>query len=332
MLKTKRGVAALLLSVSCTLSAGELRLNNGAVLPGELASISADKLVWKADKIGEVTVSKADITSLQTSHAIAVQEAPDEAARTDCIVRVESSLWSLDCASRVPNQVAFAQLHSMPPATSTNGKITTSLDIERGANPSETIEFDLAARWLRPTHRHNVEASVDYETSDGDTTEDEADASYQYDLLRSEGWFWFGRTRYYRDKFEALQEAYSVGVGIGREFTPLDDLRLSVQGGPMEIHYVYSDQGSGTEPGGAWRWSMDWQTPWRGIKAFHSGDLGWIFAIDDGYLFQSKSGVTFPLYEGLIGEVRLDYDRTGVNAFEGSKKDIEWVLGLGYKW
>lgn len=108
----------LLLGTAEPVAAGELRLSNGAVLPGELESIDATTLAWSADQVG---------------------------------------------------------------------KFATSLDIDRGANPSEEIKVDMTARWLRPQRRHNVFVSVDYETSDGDTTDDEADANYQYDILRDNG-------------------------------------------------------------------------------------------------------------------------------------------------
>ena len=64
----------------------------------------------------------------------------------------------------------------------------------------------------------------------------------------------------------------------------------------------------------------------------HSGELGWVFSISDGYLFQSKTGVTVPLYQGLVAELRLDYDRSGVKVGDNGNYDMEWVLGLGYHW
>ena len=322
----------LCMNLAYTAVAGELRLNNGAVLPGELSSITAKTLVWKADKIGDVTVSKTDVLSLHTSNRVPVELARHEPALTGCVIGVENSLWSIDCEKQVPQPVAFAQLHTVPPATSSNGKISTSLDIERGANPSETINLDLTARWLRPTHRHKVDLSVDYETSDGDTTEDEADANYQYDLLRAAGWYWYGRIRYYRDEFEALKQVYAAGPGIGRDFNPIEELTLSLQGGPVEMYYQFDEQGWATEPGANAHWALTWQTPWHGIQASHSGDLGWVFSIEEGYLIQTKTGLTFPLYGGLIGEIRVDYDLTGLSAIDGSKYDLEWILGVGYKW
>jgi hypothetical protein len=98
------------------------------------------------------------------------------------------------------------------------------------------------------------------------------------------------------------------------------------------MYYYYEEQGWATEAGGNTLWSVVWNTPWHGVKASHSGELTWIFSIEDGYLVQTKSGLTFPLYEGLIAEVRLDYDRSGLNAVDGSDYGIEWVLGLGYTW
>ena len=44
-------------------SAGELRLDNGAILPGNW-SASGQNLVWKADRIGDITVAKSDVLDL----------------------------------------------------------------------------------------------------------------------------------------------------------------------------------------------------------------------------------------------------------------------------
>jgi putative salt-induced outer membrane protein YdiY len=319
--------------MACLASAGELRLENGAVLPGELVSIGTRTLAWKADKIGEVTVTKADVVFLHTSNRTTVKVAPDQATQADCLVAVTYGDWSVDCSDQLKSQVvAFANLNTPPPTTSSAGKFTVALDIDRGANPSEEINVDLNGRWLRPGHRHSVDVSIDYQETNNDVTEDDADANYQYDILRDRGWYWFGRTRYYRDKFEALNEVYAATGGIGRDFTPAEDLKLSLQGGPALMYYYYIDQDGQTEPGANLRWTAAWQTPWRGITASHSGEVGWVFSIADAYLFQSKTSLTFPLYQGLIAELRLQYDKSGVSVTNSGNHDLEWILALGYKW
>jgi hypothetical protein len=319
--------------MACLASAGELRLDNGAVLPGELASIGITTLVWKADKIGEVTVAKTDVVSLQTSNRTPLELALEHPAQADCLVGVKNRDWSVDCSDQSTSQaVAFAELHTTPPATSSTGKLTIALDIDRGANPSDEINADLNARWLRPGYRHKVDVSIDYQETNGDVSDDDADANYQYDILRDRGWYWFGRARYYRDKFQALSEVYAGSGGIGRDFTPIEDLTLSLQGGPALMYYFYNGQAGQTKPGANMRWTASWQTPWRGITASHSGEIGWIFSISDAYLFQTKSGFTFPLYKGLVAELRLEYDKSGVNVADNGSHDMEWVLSLGYQW
>ncbi|MCB1687984.1 MAG: DUF481 domain-containing protein [Halioglobus sp.] len=327
----KIAVALLLCSVGLA-SAGELRLDNGAVLPGELVSIGPKNLVWKADKIGDITVAKSDVLDLRTSHRASVRVALHQPPQADCLVEVNNSKWSMDCGAESTQPVAFAQLRSLPPKTGSTGKLAIALDIDRGANPSEELTADLNARWLRPGYRHNVDISTDYEQTNGTTTDDNADANYQYDLLRDNGWYWFGRTRYYRDEFEALEQVYAGMGGLGRELTPSDDLTLSIQSGPALMYFYYQNKGWQTEPGGNVRWTAVWHTPWRGIDLSHSGDFGWVFSISDGYLFQSKSGITVPLYKGLIAEMRLDYDRSGVQVGDNGDYDLSWVLALGYKW
>lgn len=321
-----------LLGWTCLARAGELRLGNGAILPGELVGIGAQSLVWRADKVGAVTIAKSDVLALQTSVRTSVEVAPDQVAKTDCLVGVVNSQWSVECGDQQLPAVAFDELRSLPPTTSSSGKFTAALDIDRGGNPSEEVKLDLVARWLRPGYRHNVDISIDYETSDGNTTDDDADANYQYDLLRDMGWYWFGRTRYYRDKFEAIEEVYALSAGIGREFSRGKDFTLSLQGGPAYMYYNYNDQGWEAEPGGNVRWTAVWNTPWRGITAYHTGELGWIFSVADAYLFQSKTALTFPLYKGLVAELRLEYDRTGATSITGSDYQTEWVLALGYHW
>lgn len=107
---------------------------------------------------------------------------------------------------------------------------------------------------------------------------------------------------------------------------------MSLQGGPALMYYFYEDQDGETEPGASARWTLLWHTPWRGITASHSADFGWIPSIDDAYLLQSKTALTFPLYKGLIAEIRLEYDKSGIDVGNKGDYDTEWIFALGYQW
>ena len=95
---------------------------------------------------------------------------------------------------------------------------------------------------MRPGYRHNADISIDYEQTDGTTTDDDADANYQYDILRDEAGYWFGRSRSPPRTSEALEQVYAGGGGLGRDFTPTDDITFSLQGGPALMYYEYLGQ------------------------------------------------------------------------------------------
>ena len=320
------------MGASCFVQAGVLRLENGAVLPGELVSIGPKKLVWNADKIGNVSIEKSDVLSLQSDRKAPIELGQRSTEFKDCLLEVRKSQWSANCAKEQLHSLASSGLRVPPPATGSTGKFTTALDVDRGANPSDEITVNLKARWNRPGYRHNVYLDVDYEETDGETTDDDADANYQYDLLRDNGWFWFGRGRYYRDEFESLREVYAGGGGIGRDIKPAQDLAISLQAGPALMYYYFEDKDGQLEPGSSMMWTMTWQTHWHDVEVSHSGELGWVFAISDGYLFQSKTALTLPLYKGLVAELRLEYDRAGVSVGSNGDYDLEWVMALGYNW
>ena len=128
-----------------------------------------------------------------------------------------------------------------------------------------------------------------------------------------------------RDRF------YTGSGGIGREFKPLGSLTLTLQAGPGIAYYFYNGQDGKTEPVAGTKWTLVWHTPWHGIEASHTGEFSQILSIADAYLFQSETGLSFPLYKGLIAQLRLDHDRSGVTIGDNGKYNTEWVLALGYK-
>lgn len=122
-----------------------------------------------------------------------------------------------------------------------------------------------------------------------------------------------------------LRPGYRHNVDVTIDYQETNNV---VTDDDADANYQYGQ----TEPGANVRWTAAWQTPWRGITASHSGEVGWVFSISDAYLFQSKTSLTFPLYQGLIAELRLEYDKFGVNVSDSGDHDLEWILALGYKW
>jgi len=329
-----RALVALLYWLPALAWSGQLTLRNGVTLPGALVKIDSKQVVWKADLIGEVTVAKGDVTALQADSPLPVTAPGDSHARPGCSIDLQGSVSELDCAGVASRTVALDSLLTAPPPRSSSGKVTVSLDLERGGNDSDEIKTSATAKWLRPGHRDLFTVSQDYQHSNGDTSDDDADVDYQHDWLRPRGRYWFGRSRYVRDEFNTLTNEFAIAAGPGREFTPHPDLRLTLQGGPTYVYYKIKGRDWDDNPGAQVQWSAVWNTPWRGVQLSHKGNFGWVFEYTDAYNLDSKTSLTYPLVERLIAELSVEYDQTGVSSStdRSDKRDIEWTVSLGYTW
>ena len=78
-----------LIMLAGTVSAGEIRLRNGAILPGELQRIEVSRLIWNADLIGQLSIEKSDVLFLRSDAGIALHDA-DGTTRTACLMQMDT--------------------------------------------------------------------------------------------------------------------------------------------------------------------------------------------------------------------------------------------------
>lgn len=309
---------------------GELQLSNGARIPGELKQIEATKVVWSADLIGDITIDKTSVVSMHTSTRSDLETTAGAVMR-DCGMSSSEGRAELDCTGQVAT-TTLALLESAKPLKEGSGKITTSMTLERGENNKDELELDAHSSWRRLQHRHELDASIDYEEQHGERSDDEASLDYQFDVLRQNGWFWFALVDYNRDRFDNIQESEGLVLGLGRDMNPSAKLKLRAQAGPGVAHLDISGAGRLYKKVGDLKWSGTWDTGLWKMALFHRGDFIW--ALDDiqTYKLQSKSGLTIPLINGLIAELRLDYDHSSAVSNIVENTDMEWVFALGYGW
>jgi len=314
-------------------AAGTLELSNGAVIPGKFVGIDGERVVWKAELIGEIKVDAAEIVRLEG-------RAPPDlrigtiALPSGCPVTAQAAEWTFECGAQAPLAGQWVDLGKVDRQREGSGKITMAVTLERGNTSSNEYEGDARASWRRARLRHNVEGSVDYEEKRGDATDDEASLDYQLDRLITRGWYIYGRTEYDRDRFATIQESWIMGIGVGRTWTLGKSTRLQLQGGPDTGKFDLQGYGRVRESGGNLVWRVDHDLKlWKlDLTLFHEGEFSWLLRDSDLSSLDTQSGLELPLLNGIVAEVRLDYDRIGVNLPEVDNTDIEWVFSLGYKW
>lgn len=323
----------LLLVATGTTQAGRLELTNGAVIPGSFDRLEGDKVVWNADLIGEIRVQQTDVARLDSPVDSRIRVGNDDLPE-DCALRADGAALTVTCADRAPLTASWEDVGRAGRSREGSGRITASLTRERGNSFSDEYEVDASAKWRRDNLRHNLDASLDYEERRSGKTEDEATLDYQLDYVFPSNWYLYGRSEYDRDRFGAVQESLILGAGIGRTWTFFSNLNLLVQAGPDFGRFDLQQAGRVKEGGGNMQWRADHElTLWRwDITLFHRGEYGWLFRDSQYSRLETQSGVEIPLSFGVIAELRLDYDRSGIDPPNTDDTDTEWVLALGYKW
>ena len=310
---------------------GELQLDNGARIPGELKRIEATKVVWSAELIGDISIDKANVVSMHTGTRSDLETAAGEVLR-DCGLSSSEGRTELECTGQPATTITLALLQPAPPLKEGTGKITTSMTVERGENHKNELELDAHSSWRRLQRRHVLDASIDYEERHGDRSDDEAALDYQLDLLRRDGWFWFSLVDYNRDRFDTIQESEGIAVGLGRDLSLASNLKLRVQAGPGIVHLDIDGAGRLYKEVGDLKWSTTWDTGLWKLQLFHSAEFIWVLDDRGIYRLESKTGFTLPLIDGLVAELRLDYDHSSAPSSRLENSDTEAVLALGYRW
>lgn len=327
-----RWIATICLALLCaTAGAGELRLRNGALIPGELRRVDGKSIVWHAELIGDIKVETKSIASFDSTTAARLQVGAGEALE-DCHLSGDAKNVSLRCTEGTTATAPWRDIETAEAESS--GKVTASLTRERGNSFSDEYQGDARATWRRGQRRHELEGNLDYEEQRGDTVEDEAELSYQLDFLRRDGWYRYTKLDYKRNRMEALQERLIAGAGIGRAMHPWHGVNLRLQGGPDVVRFDLQDYGRGTEQGGNLQWRIDWKTGLLrlDLTLFHEGEYGWLFDDTDVHQLTTRSGVSIPLIDRLVAEIRVDYDRMGPQVPDIDNTEQEWVFALGYTW
>ena len=325
-------LAALAALVASTAHAGELRLANGAMLPGEMVRMETSHVVWKAEMVGEVRVLKANVVSMTSAVRRDLKLAGTKEALEDCALNGNARGMRVQCGDAEAIEVAITDVEEWSPGRPFTGRVALAADIQHGNTETSEYELDLRTSVKRGRLRHNLEADIDYETNRVVETQNETEGNYQLDYLLRDGWFIYSRANYYRNDFSSLNQVFALGGGVGRDMLWNNGAYASVQAGVSEARFVVEDVEQSNTRVGIVRWRTGWRMPWWEVRLFHECEFNWM--LDRSYLnrFESSTGVNVPLLAGLIGELRYDWDHLGTRNDGGERTDSEWVLALGYQW
>lgn len=326
----KLTASALLLALTTSIQAGELVLKNGDIIHGELDSVDVKNIHWKSDSFGTVSIPKDKVARFDSSSII-----PDVShagtKKHQCTLSLDGTV-SANCTEGQYTDLAMESLVAIEPPPPYSGSVQFGFNRKDGNTDSSNMDFLAKGQYIDEKYRHQLDLKADSEKTDGKTIDEHYEGNYQLNYDFHPNWFGYGRLGYTNDRFNAIDEQYEIGAGIGHRMAYDNQMKLSYQ---LGLAYLISHHKiESTDKDLAGRWGLDWSWPIPGSKItlFHNHELLWAMDDINNNQWETSTGLKLPLMGSLFSEFRYDYDYISQPDTGRKHGDSEWVISLGYEW
>ena len=283
--------------VSTTVSAGELVLVNGDLIKGDLVEQTADHIVWASENFGNLSV---DLDNIATVNGLSVS--------TD-----DNSLSS----------PAFSSTYS--------GSLSATGAYASGNEDREDWDIEGSVQWRQGDLRHHSGINYESHRLDNIPAREEYNLDYGLDWFFREQWFWNNSFVWGAHDSRAIDQYYSAGSALGRQFWDSEKTALSAETGLLWVSEEYQD---GTEDGRlTWSWAADYRRMLTdSLELFHSHSLRASISDFDDSEMRADLGLKAPLIRDIFTELKFEwiYDNQPVAGTDSS--DSQLTIGVSYSW
>lgn len=323
-------------SISIPVTADQLYLENGDVITGEMIRMENQKLVFKTDYAGEISVDWKKIVKLITEDPVKVilNDGSILEGFTGETVRNKMTLKTVKI--EVPAQFKLAEVKAINPADKPLVKIKVRANVginqERGNTDTDKAHLDGEFSARTEKNRFILGGELNKEKDRGTTSSEDWKAYGNYSHFLSEKWFLYALSFFEHDKFADLDLRSTLGGGAGYQFFESDTLNLYVSAGPGYVNEDFiedEDQDFGV---GQWVISYDQYFFDKHFQLFHNQN-GYVKSDNSSnWIIKTRQGIRFPIYKGLTTTFQYNYDYDNEPSEDADKKwDSKLMFLIGWE-
>ena len=191
--------AILVLLLSTKSIADQIILTNGDSLQGTKTGETESHLFWQSDIFGPLTIALDDVASIT-----AETEMPATAI-TD-----------------LPSELSYESLE---------GTIGLSGMLRSGNEDREEWDISVDLAWRNENIRHTGDLYYQTRREDGNQPKENYDLGYAFDWFFNDDWYWSNATSFGANDNRGIDQFYSVGSLVGKQFWETDKGALSLETG-----------------------------------------------------------------------------------------------------
>lgn len=313
--------------------AGEIRLENGDRLTGEIVKMDAEVIVIKTVYAGKLSVKRDQVVCVKTTkeHTFLLESKKVVTGRAEC--SSGGLLEIVNDQTKTSETLALADLKAInpPPGVRWKGNVVAGGSMASGNTDSRGANGSAMLQFRADRHRGTVRAKGNYnETSDVIDVQN-ASGSLKYDYFLSKKLFTYGQVLIEHDKFQDLDLRYTLGPGLGYQFIESSDISLFAEAGISYVNEKRAVSENQDYASGRWSMGFDWQIIPDRLKFFHLHEGYVRMEAPDDFFFRSQQGFRLPLVQSFYTTLEFDYDYNNRPAPGTKNSDRRYIFGLTYE-
>jgi len=276
--------------------ADEIKLSNGDVLQGQEQQRTENQVLWLSDNFGLLAINKSSIAT--------INEIPLNGP-------VE------------PTIELFSNTY--------NGDLSFTGGYSSGNIRREDWDLDGDVQWRHGDFRHKSEINFESHRLHGSRPAEQYDLGHGVDWFFQDKWFWSNSLAWGANDDRQIDQFYSIGSAIGRQFWDSKLGSLSAETGLLWISEDLSDQTSDRRL--TWSWAADYRRMLSNkMEIFHrQGVLIALTDMSDSEL-SADFGLKVPVVANLFTELKLEWVYDNQPALGIRSTDSQLTIGVNYSW
>ncbi len=324
------------LNTLCPAIADELHLSNGDVITGQLIRMEENKIFFKTSYAGEIKVNWPEVINLITDDPIEVilidGKVVEGFSRKASVKMIRLETEKLEAPSDFKLSEVATINPGKKPVVKITARINAGLTQERGNTDTDKLRLDGEFVARTEKNRYTFLGELNKEKSKGDNTVRNWLAFGNYSYFLTQKWFLYAQGLFEHDKFADLDLRSTIGTGAGYQFFESEALNLSAAVGPAWVDEDFDKAEDDDYAAGQWLINYDQYFFNKVVQLFHR-QIGWISLFkSDKWIFKTRQGLRFPIYEGFTATIQYNYDYDNDPSSDADEKwDSKLMFLLGWQ-
>lgn len=323
-------------SISIPVTADQLHFENGDVITGKMIRMENQKLVFKTDYAGEISVDWEKIVKLITEDPLKVILSDGSILEGFTGETLRNKMTPKTAKIEASAQFKLAEVKAINPVdkplVAIKVRANVGLRKDRGNTDTDEAHFNGEFSARTKKNRFILGGELNKDKDRGATSSEDWKAYGNYSHFLTEKWFFYALSLFEHDKFTDLDLRSTLGGGAGYQLFESDTLNLYVSAGPGYVKEDFIE--AKNQDFGVEQWVIRYDQYFfdKTFQLFHNQNGYFKTANSTNWLIKTRQGIRFPIHKGLTMTFQHNYEYDNEPSEDTDRKwDSKLMFLIGWE-